>query len=200
MRYSQGVPIWFYGCVTALEQEPRDDGAASACPNVLRIGGEVSRLLFLAVQSQMTRLGEGDYEPSPEVSVLYRLYELIRVGVCDKTRTLPNTKMPALALLLNQLPPIRNMSTRNIKRPNDALMAGGLAVCGYCDSKMGVGWNTTDNGYRYRCVRQIHRRRDMCGAERDFQVSAKVFDPAVWGWFSTRSTFVTTPPHKCGSF
>ena len=84
----------------------------------------------------------------------------------------------------NLLATNRNVSTRNIKRPNDALMAGGLAVCGYCGSKMGVGWNTTDNGYRYRCVRQIHRRRDMCGAERDFQVSAKVLDKAVWGWFS----------------
>ncbi len=67
---------------------------------------EVSRLLFLAVQSQMTRLGEGDYEPSPEVSVLYRLYELIRVGVCEETRTLTSTQMPALSPLLNQLPPM----------------------------------------------------------------------------------------------
>jgi DNA invertase Pin-like site-specific DNA recombinase len=84
----------------------------------------------------------------------------------------------------NLLASNRNMSTRNIKRPNDALLAGGLAVCGYCGSKMGVGWNNKDNGYRYRCMRLIHRRRDMCGADRDFQVSAKTLDTAVWAWFS----------------
>ncbi|MGH7488701.1 MAG: recombinase family protein, partial [bacterium] len=84
----------------------------------------------------------------------------------------------------NLLASNRNMSTRNIKRPNNALLAGGLAVCGYCGSKMGVGWSTKDEGYRYRCVRQIHRRRDICGAERDFQVSAKVLDVAIWAWFS----------------
>lgn len=66
---------------------------------------EVSRLLFLAMQAQMMRLGDGDYEPAPEVSVLYRLFELIRVGVCQETRTLEGTKMPGLAPLLNQLPP-----------------------------------------------------------------------------------------------
>lgn len=45
------------------------------------------------------RLGEGDYEPAPEVSVLYRLYELVRVGVCEETRMFPSTKMLALAPL-----------------------------------------------------------------------------------------------------
>lgn len=54
----------------------------------------------------MMRLGEGDYEPAPEVSVLYRLYELIRVGVCIETRTLACREMPGLAPLLKQLPPV----------------------------------------------------------------------------------------------
>ncbi len=52
----------------------------------------------------MMRLGEGDYVPTPEVSVLYRLYELIRVGVCQESHTLDSTKMPGLAPLHNQLP------------------------------------------------------------------------------------------------
>lgn len=78
----------------------------------------------------------------------------------------------------------RNMSARNIKRPEQALLAGGLAVCGYCGSKMAVGWSNKDNGYRYRCVRQVHRRLDMCGAPKDFQTSAKVLDTATWEWFA----------------
>ncbi len=78
----------------------------------------------------------------------------------------------------------RNTSTRNIKRPGEALLAGGLAVCGYCGSKMAVGWDNKDGSYRYRCVRQVHRRLDMCGAPRDFQNSSKVLDKAVWDWFS----------------
>lgn len=78
----------------------------------------------------------------------------------------------------------RNMSTRNIKRPEQALLAGGLAVCGYCGSKMAVGWSNKDNNYRYRCVRQVHRRLDMCGAPKDFQTSSSVLDTATWEWFT----------------
>jgi hypothetical protein len=84
----------------------------------------------------------------------------------------------------NLLASNRNMSTRNIKRPEQAILAGGLAACGYCGSNMAVGWDNKSNFYRYRCTRQVHRRRDMCGAARDFMVSSNVLDEATWDWFS----------------
>jgi hypothetical protein len=78
----------------------------------------------------------------------------------------------------------REMSSRNIKRPEQALMVGGLAVCGYCGSKLAVGWDNKMNTYRYRCTRQMHRRLDMCGAPAGFQTAATVLDRDTWEWFS----------------
>lgn len=66
---------------------------------------EVTRLLHLAVQTQLAMHGRGDMNTVPEVAVLFQLQGLIRYGICEKTRTIDPKEMPGLSYLLAQLPP-----------------------------------------------------------------------------------------------
>lgn len=66
---------------------------------------ECMRLLLAAMEVQYVQYATGNTAPVREVWVLLQLHEVIRAGICAKTRVLESAEMPGISGLLRQLPP-----------------------------------------------------------------------------------------------
>lgn len=65
---------------------------------------EVTRLLAQTFAAQAARYEAGNTKPMQEAWVLLQLHEVIRLGVCTRTRKIPLEEMPTAGNLLEQLP------------------------------------------------------------------------------------------------
>lgn len=66
---------------------------------------ECMRLILAAMEVQYVQYATGNMQPVREVWILLQLHELLRAGVCTKTKVLESKEMPGISGLLSQLPP-----------------------------------------------------------------------------------------------
>jgi hypothetical protein len=71
----------------------------------------------------------------------------------------------------------KETASRNMRRPESALLRNGIAVCGYCGCKMKAEWGKSTNCYRYRCT--SHMRLTPCEGGH-FSWRAPELDTMAW--------------------